>query len=107
MDVRHYWAGAFPTEPACTCSKLAIKAVQQGLKYVRRHQNDARWCHFTPCSNVSIVIFEHLIAGWLVWIAEAYSEHHKTSKMQRFAKIAEIAKTHFHKKFHLRFLTGL
>ena len=40
----------FP-HPAFTCSKLTIAT---------------RWTYFTPCSSVSIVNFEHVIAGWVL-----------------------------------------
>ena len=49
-------------QPAFTCSKLTIKTLEQGVKYVNwRH----KIVHFKPCSSVSIVVtFEHVIAGW-------------------------------------------
>ena len=40
------------SQPAFTCTKLTIETLEQGVKY------------FTPCSSVSIVNFEHAIAGW-------------------------------------------
>ena len=43
------------TQPAITCSKLTIETLEQGVKL---------WTCFTPCSIVSIVNFEHVIAGW-------------------------------------------
>ena len=39
------------TQPAFPCSKLTIEALEQGVKY-------------TPCSSISVVNFEHVIAGW-------------------------------------------
>ena len=42
------------------CSKLTIKTPE------RRHW---RWTYFTPCSAVSIINFEHVIAGWVCIIA--------------------------------------
>ena len=39
------------------CSKLTIKTPE------RRHRP-----YFTPCSSVSIVNFEHVIAGWVAAI---------------------------------------
>ena len=42
----------------CTCSKSTIETLEQGVKYV-------------PCSNVSIVNFEHVIAGWVLLVAKA------------------------------------
>ena len=35
---------------AFTCSKLTLEALEQG----------------TPCSSVSVINFEHVIAGWVV-----------------------------------------
>ena len=38
-----------------------VETLEQGVKYVQSY--------FTPCSSVSIVNFEHVIAGWPVkWI---------------------------------------
>ena len=35
----------------------------------RRSGNFKLWTYFTPCSSVSIVNFEHVIAGWDVTIS--------------------------------------
>ena len=68
-----------PTQTAFTCSKLTIETLEQGVKCVRKLTIETwerrQWCHshvfivncrtyFTPCSSVSIVNFEHVIAGW-------------------------------------------
>ena len=45
------------TQPAFTCSKLTIETAEQVVKYVQNY--------FTPCSSVSVVNFEHVIAGWV------------------------------------------
>ena len=52
----HEVIGYVPTEQKFTCSKLTIETLEQGVKYVHV---------FSPCSGVSIVNFEHVIAGWL------------------------------------------
>ena len=47
-------------QPTFTCSKLTIETLEQGVKHI-----------FTPCSSVSIVNFEHVIAGWekdMTWV---------------------------------------
>ena len=61
--------GSLSPQPAFTSSKSTIKALEQDAKYVQ--------ICFTPCSNVSIINFEHLIAGWdasangkYTWIAD-------------------------------------
>ena len=68
------------TQPAFTCSKLTIETLEQGVKYVNKYVkvNKANrttpdvalvslllTTYFTPCFNVSIVNFEHVIAGWV------------------------------------------
>ena len=40
------------------CSELTIKTLE-------RRQWRQLWTYFTPCSSVSIVNFEHVIAGWV------------------------------------------
>ena len=42
------------------CSKLTIKTpeLRNGVLIIQF------WTYFTPCSNVSIVNFEHAIDGW-------------------------------------------
>ena len=45
-----------------TCSKLIIETLEQGVKYVRSCL--LTLAYFTPYSNVSIVNFQHVIAGW-------------------------------------------
>ena len=64
-------------QPLFAFSKLTIETLEQDLKYVQsyqwRNQNDAigsrsvayivNFKYFTPCSNVSVVNFEHVIVG--------------------------------------------
>ena len=66
-----------PPQLAFTCLKLTIEALEQGVKYVqsqtvktpeRRQSFWWLYCklstYFATCSRVSIVNFEHVIAGW-------------------------------------------
>ena len=60
----------FGTQPAFTCSKLTIEIFT--MSFVKNFTKIVLfWCLncyfrtcFTPCSSVSIVNFEHVIAGW-------------------------------------------
>ena len=52
------------SQPPFTCPKLTIETLDQGVKYVQSQL----WTYFTPCSTVSIVNFEHVIAGWVVYL---------------------------------------
>ena len=47
------------TQLAFTCPKLTIKTLEQGVKRHTRMTPSV----FTPCSNVSIANFEHVITG--------------------------------------------
>ena len=48
------------SQSACTCSKLAIETLEQGVNKDTRTTAVA----FTPSSSVSIVNFEHVNADW-------------------------------------------
>ena len=62
---------------AITCSKVMIETLEQGMKYDQSQQwrpEQCQWyryCHlwayFTTCSSVSIVNFEAVNAGWVVY----------------------------------------
>ena len=43
------------SQPAFTCSKLAMKTIKQGVNLN----------NLTPCSSISIVNFKHAIARWV------------------------------------------
>ena len=49
------------SQPAFTCSKLTIETLEKGVKNMFKVN-----IFFTPFSSVSIVNFEHVIAGWAV-----------------------------------------
>ena len=51
-------------QPAFTCSKLTILTLEQGVKNV---QSSGIVTYFAPCSSVSIVNFEHIISGWVIF----------------------------------------
>ena len=46
-----------------TCSKLTVKTPER-CQWRRSGVSIVNFKHFTPCSSVSIVYFEHVIAGW-------------------------------------------
>ena len=116
-----FWNSA---QPAFTCSKLIIQTQDQGVKYVQIKNKVTRmasfhniirwpagiylpmasfwclycllWTYFTPCSRVSIVNCEHVIADWVnLWSffkdifrnwkqdVEAYLEPCQTSKKEQ------------------------
>ena len=62
--------------PAFTCSKLSIETLEQGVKCMFKVNNKdtsrsgifiVNFEHIShlPCFSVSIVNFEHVIAGWV------------------------------------------
>ena len=61
--------GLFITQPAFTCSKLTIETLEQRCeicsKLTIKTPNIFNFEHISHlCSSVSIVSFEHVIAGW-------------------------------------------
>ena len=50
------------TQWAFTCSKLTMETLEQGVKYVYLLTLNI---YFTPCSSVSIVNFEQVLADWV------------------------------------------
>ena len=67
------------TQPAFTCSKVTMETLEQDLKYVQSNNKDTKTTslayfttYFTSCSTVSIVNFEHLIAGWPVSTSQIF-----------------------------------
>ena len=64
---KKFWAHS---QPVFTCLKLLIETLEQGVKYVQS------WTYFTPCSSVSTVNIEHVIAGWIclkmIWITSDF-----------------------------------
>ena len=40
------------------------KAVLAGIYMLKVNNRNTRTKYFTPCSSVSIVNFEHVVAGW-------------------------------------------
>ena len=71
-------------QPPITCSKLTVETIEQGVKYCQCLDLQSKsigwglydgvvlvsvllnWTYFTCCSSITIVNFEHVIAGWTV-----------------------------------------
>ena len=58
------WAFASYTQPVFTWSELTIETIEQGVKCVVLVSLLWTLAYVAPCSNVSVVNFEHVITGW-------------------------------------------
>ena len=68
------WKLLILSQPAITCSKLTIEALEQRCKIcskltIKTHINFEHISHL--CSSVSIVIFEQVNAGWAMKLTHA------------------------------------
>ena len=76
-------------QPACTCSEVTIGKLEQSVKYVQ--------IYFAPCSSVSIVTFEHVIAGWGIVILNFKPFHANVSFFMSLENVRKpLGFEHFH-----------
>ena len=75
---------------ACTCYKSSIEVLRVKVYLLKvNNRNTRARCEicFTPCSSVSIVNYEHAIAGW------AYSRIYDQIQTQKDLSVFVIVKT--------------